>query len=533
MAQEFNAGLISVVVNFFESLDVPFTKRTLKQNLESNPYYPSLYSIHKVLNRYNIKNEALQIEKEQLSKLPFPFLAYAIIKETGIKNFVNVTNVTDDSVTFFYEKETTVTNKDFLDNWSNIVLLAETTAKSREPNFEANKRVEILDRSKKYLLLFGFSLILLSAVYKLVITANYLIPILSILLFTFLGLTISILLLIYEIDKSNTFVKNICTGGVKTNCDAVLGSRASKFFGISWAEVGFFYFSFFALFLLIPGISFNEKILYVSYISVLSALYIPFSLYYQHKVVKQWCRLCLFVQATLFLNLLWALGFGDFSFNLSITNIAFFILCAIFPALSWYALKPILIKAKDSDKFLAAYKRLYTRPDIFNLTLADQPQAPAGWQNLGIHKGSPNAENVILKVCSPSCYHCSKAHEVLNDVLSANENVKLITIYSVTNEEQDNRRFPVKHFLALAEQENGIQAQAAMDYWYLNEDRNYDTLKTNFPVSEDLLKKQTYKIDQMREWCKTAEIEYTPTVFVNGKKLPGTFNLSDLKDVFL
>jgi len=75
-------------------------------------------------------------------------------------------------------------------------------------------------------------------------------------------------------------------------------------------------------------------------------------------------------------------------------------------------------------------------------------------------------------------------------------------------------------------------AEKAMDYWYLKEDRSYDILKTKFPVSEELLERQIAKIDEMREWCKTAEIEYTPTVFINGKKLPGTFKLEDLKDVF-
>jgi hypothetical protein len=29
-----------------------------------------------------------------------------------------------------------------------------------------------------------------------------------------------------------------------------------------------------------------------------------------------------------------------------------------------------------------------------------------------------------------------------------------------------------------------------------------------------------------------AEIEYTPTVFINRKQLPGTFNLEDVRDLF-
>jgi len=532
MAQEFNTNLISVASNFLEALKVPFTKRTLRQRLETHPYYPSLFSLSEVFNWYSIENKGMEISQKQLDELPLPFLAYLKIKEIGSKDFVNVTEITNDSVTYYYGKEKTVSREDFINSWlSNIVFLAETTEKSKEKDFDKNKKKEIRDRNKMYWLLFGFSSILINGVFNYVSSSTDSVPSLIFLLFTLMGLAISVLLLIYEVDKSNTFVKNICIGGVKTNCDAVLGSSAAKLLGISWGEIGFFYFCSLALFLLIPGIPFLEKIPYLSYVSVLSALYMPFSIFYQYKVVGQWCRLCLFVQAVLFLNLCLALRFGNFAVNFSTANSIFFIGCAIFPVLLWYSLKPVIVKAKDADKFLAAYKRLFTRQDVFNLTLADQDEAPDGWQNLGIQKGNPDAENIILKVCSPACGHCFTSHAVFNEILSDNDNVKLVILYDIKKEEGNIRRLPVRHFLALSEHRNGKQTEA-MDYWYLNENRNYDTLKQNFPADEGLLEKQDAKINAMREWCLTAEIQYTPTVFINGKKLPSTFNLSDLKDIF-
>ncbi|MFH1003956.1 MAG: vitamin K epoxide reductase family protein [Bacteroidota bacterium] len=532
MAQEFNTGLISVVTNFLKTLNFPFTKRILKQRLEANPYYPSLYSISEVFNWYNIENKGLQIEKEQLDELPLPFLAYLKIPEIGAKDFVNVTKITNNSVTYYYEKEKTIAKDDFIEKWSNVVLLAQVNNKSKERDFDKNKKAVVLDRNKKYLLLFGFSLILINGIFNYVISSNNLIASSIFLLFTFIGLFVSVLLLIYEVDESNTFVKNICTGGIKTNCNAVLKSKAAKLFGISWGEIGFFYFCFFALFLLMPGVQFIEKISYISYISVLAAMYIPFSLLYQHMVIKQWCRLCLFVQAVLFLNLSWTLMFGNFVIHFNKINIVFFSGCAIFPIILWYVLKPIIVKANDADNFLSAYKRLFARQDVFNLILAEQADAPDGWQNLGIHKGDPKAENIILKVCSPACKYCFTSYAIFNEILSNNNKVRLVIIYNVTNDKEDERRLPVKHFLALAEQGNGKQVEEAMDYWYLNETRNYDTLKQNFPLTEDILENQVAKIDEMRNWCKTGEITYTPTVFINGKQLPSLRYLDDLKDVF-
>lgn len=109
----------------------------------------------------------------------------------------------------------------------------------------------------------------------------------SITIIKLLRLAATILLLIYEIDKSNTFVKNICTAGKQTNCDAVLNSKAGKFLGMGWGELGFFYFASSTLFLLFPGISFINKVPWLAIAGTTAAPYIIFSIYYQWKVVKQ------------------------------------------------------------------------------------------------------------------------------------------------------------------------------------------------------------------------------------------------------
>jgi len=240
--------------------------------------------------------------------------------------------------------------------------------------------------------------------------------------------------------------------------------------------------------------------------------------------------MCLFVQAILFLNFVWALLYGDFILKINLQTVSLIIGCSIFPVLLWYTLKPVILKANDASKFSSAYKRLFSTPGVLNLTLAEQPDAPDGWQQFGIVKGNPNAQNIILKVCSPSCGHCDKAHKTFNEIIENNNDVKIVTVYDIW-EEGNNRRDPVRHFLALTELGDGKQIEEAMNYWYLNENRNYETLKEMYPLPQDLLEKQDEIITQMAEWCKTAEIEYTPTVYVNGKQLSSTFKLEDLKDV--
>jgi uncharacterized membrane protein len=534
MAQEFDTQLTSVAVNFMKSLKVPFTRKHLKKRLIQNPFYPSLFCVKQVLEEYNIECSGLKVESEQLAELPLPFLAYIKLEEIGSKDFVNVTEVTNDSITYFTGKKNTVSRNEFVERWStNVVLLAESDGKSREQSFEKNKKVQNTNRSKQYLLWTGVTFILAYFICRYLINSHSLMAALSILIPTLLGLAISVLLLVHEIDKSNTFVKNICTGGVKTNCAAVLSSNAAKVFGVSSGEIGFFYFSFFILFLLNPGMPFFGKTPLISLFAILAAGYIPFSLLYQYIIVKQWCRLCLAIQGILGLDLLWVYKFGDLNISYERINYVSLICSLISPILLWYLLKPVIKKAKDSDEFLASYKRLSTRLDVFNLMLQDQKEILDGWQTVGgIEKGNPNADNIIFKVCSPVCEHCNTAYTVLNDLFIANHNVKLITIFFVTNDIDDSRRFPVKHFLALNQLGDMILLEKAMDYWYLSEGRDYSTLQQLFPVPETLLMEQEFKIDLMEDWCKKAEISYTPTFFINGRQLPSSVELPDLKDLF-
>jgi uncharacterized membrane protein/thiol-disulfide isomerase/thioredoxin len=532
MALEFNTNLIKVTSNFLKFLDVPISKTSLKTLLITNPYYPSLYSLSDVFNKLNIENKSFKIETEKLDELPLPFLAYIDIKEIGAKDFVNVTNISGNTVTYYYKKEITVQRIDFINKWSNIVFLAQPNEKTKDINFVKNTKIESQNRNKSILLVLGFSLILLTAIFSFIKNSSEIFQSSIFIVNILIGMTASVLLLIHEVDKSNAFVKNICEGGVKSNCDAVLSSNASKIFNISWSELGFFYFSFLLIYSLFPFISYEVKKSFLTLFLSLTALYIPFSIYYQYKIIKQWCRLCLIIQFVLFIGFLWILAFGSFKFQFSLNNILILIFSAFFPMLIWYTIKPLLIKATDSEKYFSSYRRLFTNPEVFKVIISEQPDAPEGWEFLGIQKGNINAGNIIIKICSPTCKPCAQAHSVFNEILKFNDNVKVITIYEVDSEdENDFRRIFVSHMLALAELNNGNDLEKAMDYWYLNESRTFETLVEKYPVSKDMLKSQKSKIEAMRIWCKNAEVQYTPTVYLNGKKLSKEIHVEELKNI--
>jgi uncharacterized membrane protein len=542
MPENFNTYLPTIAYKYVNALNIPLSKTTLNKYLTENPYYPSLYSLSSMCDRFNIPYEALSVEKEHLEDLQTPFIAYLKNLPTG-KDFVLVTNVHNGSMQYISrnKKEKEISKEKFLGDWQEIAFVMHKSNDSGEKDFAVTKKREIVKTNRKIISV--ASAIFIAAVifyfFLKSVPANFLGQAISLMLIKLAGLTISVLLLVYEIDSSNTFVKNICSIAKKTNCNAVLHSKASRFFGMSWSEIGFFYFSATFLLLLFPGLAFGDKTFLIAIGNCLAASYILFSIYYQWKVVKQWCPLCLGVQAILLAELIWCIinfwyslknldGFANLQ---GLHSPSFYLLpvtLLLLPIVLWYTVKPILLKAKHEPVYEAAYKRLLYNPETFNALLQQQPAAPEGYENIGITIGNPNAANTIIKVCNPYCLPCSQAHPVLEDIIHRNGNIKMKIIFSATDDRNDKRNIVAKHLMAIAAQQNPTQTEHALDDWYLAEKKNYNAFVNRYPFNEEL-KQQEEHLEQMKMWCDKSGITHTPTIFINGYKMPDTYKIEELK----
>ena len=506
MAEIYNTNLPNVATAYIRQPKIPITASTIKQQLRENPYFPSLYALSNTFDRFHIPHQAVKIDKEKFDNLTPPFIAYVKGQNTG-KDFVLVTSVTESEVQYIAEnkKAKKVSKEDFLKNFQQIVLQAEPDEKSREKDFFINRRKEIANANKTNALIAASVLIFAATLFFFLHSLPvHFIPGASVLLFIkMIGLAATVLLLIYEIDKSNAFVKSICTAGKQTNCGAVLQSKASKIFGMSWTEAGFFYFASTFLFLLFPSVPFASKVFVFSVANVLAAPYILFSVYYQWKVVKQWCPLCLTVQAVLAAELIWSIvNFWQHASAFSFQPLALSLLPALYLLLitvtTWYILKPFILKAKEEPVYKAAYKRLLYNPETFNHLLQQQATAPDGYQNMGIEIGNPEAENTIIKVCNPYCRPCAKAHRLLDEIIHNNKNVKLKLIFTASNDIDDKRGIAARHLLAISEKHDAFQTQKALDDWYLAERKDYDVFAAKYPLNGEI-KEQEKRIDEMKE----------------------------------
>jgi len=343
------------------------------------------------------------------------------------------------------------------------------------------------------------------------------------------GLAVSVLLLIQSVDSNNPLIQKICQTGGKTNCNDILSSKAAKVFeGLTWSEVGFFYFAGTWLFLLFSGAS-GAVLQTLAVLNILSLPYTVYSIYYQAFVAKKWCVLCCAVQALLWVGFIPLAAFLHLPFTgLNATEVNVLLLALLLPITMWLFSKPVFLQAQQLDPLRVQLQQFKYNSDMFNKTLAGQPQYASPDASWSIVLGKKNARHIITMVSGPFCPPCAEVHEQLHWLLEQNSDVQARIIFAVNNEDEQDARTPVsRHLMSLNGLADKSKVSAALNDWYKQKHKNYNTWAKNHPVELEIA--EYVKIDKQKAWCTMAEITTTPTLFLNGYKLPGYYKLPDLK----
>jgi uncharacterized membrane protein len=533
-------SLTNVVYSLLKPLKVKVARSTIKATLETHPDYPGILSISDALKQWKVDNSILRIDKEKLHEIPLPFIAHLqaqTIPLISIINqpnpFVTITNVTHDNVVYTNNtgggKTLNKTIEQFLQEWSGVALLAEATEQSGEKNYKQTRRWEILKSLKFPSVMFIVLAFTLLAINHNNNSISF--PAYSIFLFLkFLGSFFCALLLWYEIDKASPLLKQICSMSKQTNCAAVLNSKQAKLFKvISWSEIGFFYFAGGFVSLLAASTQSTNVLSVLVWLNVIALPYTIFSIYYQWKVVKQWCTLCLGVQSLLIGEFITALTTKRFILpTLNFELVTILLPSFLLPIILWFVLKPVLLQNEEAKQKKKELLRLKHDTRIFNALLSQQRQITTTSNGLGITIGNRTAMNTLIKVCNPYCGPCAKAHPEIEALLEANDNLKVQILFTATNNEEDISALPVKHLLSIADKDNEVLTKQALDDWYLADKKEYETFAAKYPMNGEL-KKQDLKIEAMSKWCNDVEIAFTPTLFINGYQLPENYRISDLQ----
>lgn len=529
-----SSNQINIVIKLLKLLKVKVNNSSVKEALLNHPDFPSLLSISDVLQKWNIPNGAGKTTIDNLENIPTPFIART---ESSVNPFILIKNIEKDVLTVEFlssEKEEKLEKRIFEKIWEGIFLISEPNENSGEFDFKKIRKRNFLKSLFNIFIVviliffifyfFNSKIAEVPKLYKIVFGLNIFLALYLI------GFFVSMALLWYEIDQNNSMLHKVCTGIKKGNCSAILSGKYAKVTSwLSWSEVGFYYFTG-GLLLLLFSKQIESTLIYLSWLSLLSLSYTVFSIYYQWKVAKQWCILCLTVQFTFFAGVVTSYfsGFYFFKPTIDYNFILQLFFVYTFPLLFWFSTKKYFEEYFQQKQTKHAYLRLKFNPEIFDTLLKSQMKVEHSTNGLGIELGNPNAENILIKVCNPYCGPCSKAHPKVDKLLDANPNLKVQIIFSASDVEKLDLVQPIQLFLATDEKGDKLKTRQLLDDWY-NGDKNFKEFYRKYKVSDEDMTRQNKKILDMKEWCDKTKIQYTPTFFYNGYEIPPEYDVEDLQ----
>tara|TARA_R110002073_G_scaffold72537_1_gene177065 strand:+ start:24143 stop:25732 length:1590 start_codon:yes stop_codon:yes gene_type:complete len=513
-------------------LKVRHTNTYLEDNILSHQDYPSLLSISDVLTKYNIENVAVKIAKDNFDELPTPCIVQ--VSKDGSGLFYTLNKITLTTVSYFDDKNKLLesTKQEFLKIWTGVCLLAETNVNSKEIDIDKKLASKNFFKSLTGVIIILLTFWIANSFSMSDLLGNYTLTTYTVIysILKLIGLTAGVFLLWFDIDQFNPTLQNFCTGGKKINCNAVLKSNYATLFdgNLSLGLLGFSYF--FATFFCLALSNFSSSAM--TLLAILSIILLPviaISFYYQAAVVKQWCKFCVIIQVVLVAEITISFFGGFYKNHFAFETLFICITLFIMPIVIWNLIKPLIIHQKESYVFKRGLKRIKANPIVLESLLAKSNKIMHSTDGLGITISNEGAKYNVIKVCNPYCGPCAKAHPFLEDLVNAGK-INLQMLFTARADGIDLKAKPVSHFLAIDSQNDKKLTQKALDDWYNSEKKDYNLFANKYPVNGEL-EKQNDKINRMREWCDAEKITQTPTIFINGYKIPSEYSIEDLKDV--
>lgn len=516
-----NATVVTSLL--IKELGVKISDLAINDILEEHPDYPQLKAISDSLDEWHLPNQAYDIKREDYdpSDLYFPFIAH--LKEGG---YILIHDITAKKVCFSDEKhnKAIIDEEEFLNRWSSVALHTTITEKSGELNYRENRLKGIFNQYKLPLVVLTLLGLILLKVNDQTLNFHY-----GFLLgLKIVGLGVSVLLLTHSIDANNPLIRNLCNLGKKNNCNAILKSDAAKITSwLSWSEVGFFYFAGSLLALLFAPSSLSL----LTWLNLFALPYTVYSISYQYRH-KNWCILCCSVQVLLVLETVTFLSSQNFEFltlafadlpNFGTTTLTSFLV----PILGWYFLKSFFVDAGQIRSLKQQLKKFKYNSSLFNQALKNQPKYAVPDDLMPIVLGNPNAETTITMVSNAFCIPCAKAHETIDKWLRTRDDLKVKIIFITSTDKTNNNARAGRHVMALSLLKDTEIVGNALKEWYTHGGKKYELWAKKYPVE---FNDEMDMISQKQNaWFDMAEITVTPTIMVNGYKLPDPYRLEDIK----
>lgn len=504
-----------LILRFLTLLDVKHTSE-LKKACRKLPFMDSLYGYSNLLKRYKVDNLVIDMAERKpdlvLCQLP------AIVPFGD--GFVIIYEISESFVYYWDEGKRRFSSfDDFLQKWSGVILLAEKTNFSVEPDYKRHLLSQCLERCCLLLVIASICCSLLAVVVK---NTPYSTAVLISLILNMAGAYVSFLLYQKDFHLSSSYVDKICTFIKSGSCDDVINSADAKLFGIvSWSQIGLGYFLSNILLLL----AFPQYYIFFFSFSILALPYSLWSIWCQKVKLKRWCTLCLLVQALLWLIFLNNLFFpNELSFPTDIWfwPVLLMIYGVPFSVLFLYSLSRN--EEKGEKEFYQRLLKLKYDDEVFRYLLHKADKYLDYKEASSILIGNKNAKVVVSFITNLLCTPCAYMHSRIKALEGQLEDdVCIQYIFFSPTEEVEKY---TKKLIFLYQKEGDLGFLHSLDCWFknnkanINNDIEGNSNSPEYEVEDEYMKHKSF--------INKYDIHSTPTILVNGCVLPDLYSVEDL-----
>jgi uncharacterized membrane protein/glutaredoxin len=487
--------------------------KTLRKRLLSHPDYPGLIAITDTLTDLSIDNAAAQLSPNSLKELNEPFMAH--IQNGSEEQFVYVEPLGNGTLKVYRDTAhpLVVSFAQFSKLWTGLIVACD---RNEAHSFQWKEH-------RQSLALGG----ILASALVLFCLSNPPAASIAHFILSLAGLLVCALIVGHEMQAKNALAAKFCSMGKNLSCDAVLGSGAATLFGgIKLSDAGLVFFSAQTLSWLVGGVAMDTVTASQALVSLIALPFTLFSVYYQGAVVKKWCPLCLAVVSILWMQ---AISFAGFYTGINGWPSGRFLLllplAMMMASLGWMLLKPVLKDAALvpglSTENLTFRRNHYLFLPYYNTAPATDTSIRVPEIVLGNRIGSTE----LVLVSNPLCNACIKAHRKIKQLLEKYDDIRVRIRFYVPVEERNEPRLLVAAKLLELYRNDPDTGIMEINKWYEEPDPAKFLKKhsAQFKIA-DL---ETLKIH--RQWCHQNEVYSTPALFINGKRFPSYYNVSDIE----
>lgn len=501
-----------------EELNIPHTSNYTNRQFDEHPYKYTLWGVHRLLEEYGMESEGIRFfdKKVALLNLSTPFVAQVS------DDLVLVKSIADNRVSYqWYDELVSVSYEQFIGVWSGIALLLSVADNASEPHYHEHRHAEWIRTLKIY----GAILCTIVAVGIAVIQriSSFTIFNFWLLVFNVGGFYVSYLLLLRQLNVSSIVTDKLCNLYKRTTCVDILNSSAAKVvYGISWSEMGAAYFCVnIIVILLLP-----DCIPVLGLFSATTLGYVIWSLWFQHFRAHTWCPLCLLVQCVfVFQAIIYSIVYYNCLGGEEILTIHGFLIVSfsyLATILILHNLLAIISKARQTEYWRSGLCNFKLRREVFDSILQQQNHYEVD-STSGIRFGNPDASYRLTILTNPYCNPCAAMHARISDIKLSDCCIEMF--FASFGQKYDR----ICRLLIAAYLQLGVEcAWQLYAQWYDGGKLKGEVFFEELCL-DDTMDAVTEEYQRHIEWCKQTGFSVTPTILVNGYRMPQIYNVDEFK----